>query len=70
MPHSLLAEVFTTLFPLILKHYFRSAVTVGTVWGMDKAWFEEVGAFDERMERWGGENLDLAVRVSASSNAT
>ena len=41
----------------------RSAVTVGTVWGMDKAWFEEVGAFDDGMLRWGGENLDLAVRV-------
>lgn len=40
-----------------------SAVTVGTVWAMEKAWFEEVGAFDEDMQLWGGENIDLGVRV-------
>ena len=41
----------------------RSAVTVGTVWAMDRKWFHEVGGFDEGMQKWGGENLDLAVRV-------
>ena len=45
---------------------FRSAVTVGN-WAMDRSWFEEVGAFDEGMQRWGGENIDLAVRASRTA---
>jgi polypeptide N-acetylgalactosaminyltransferase len=30
---------------------------------MRKDVFEEIGAFDEHMKAWGGENIDLALRV-------
>ena len=33
---------------------------------MDRGFFEEIGAFDEGMKLWGGENIDLAIRVCLS----
>ncbi|ELT88930.1 hypothetical protein CAPTEDRAFT_164644 [Capitella teleta] len=40
-----------------------SPVSIGTIWAMKKDVFEEIGAFDEQMEGWGGENLDLPIRL-------
>ena len=31
---------------------------------MNKAYFLEVGGFDDGLQKWGGENIDLALRVS------
>lgn len=36
---------------------------IGSNWAMRKDVFEEIGAFDEHMKAWGGENIDLALRV-------
>ena len=44
----------------------RAASSVGH-WVMDRSFFEEIGALDAGMEFWGGENVDLAIRVSAQS---
>ena len=33
---------------------------------MNKEFFEEIGVFDEEMSLWGGENVDVSIRVSAS----
>jgi hypothetical protein len=30
---------------------------------MDRKFFEEIGAFDDEMRLWGGENIDLSIRV-------
>ncbi|KAK2165947.1 hypothetical protein LSH36_44g12003 [Paralvinella palmiformis] len=40
-----------------------SPVTVGGVFAISKTFFFHVGAFDEGMCGWGGENLDLPIRV-------
>ena len=37
---------------------------VGTAFAMDRIYFGEVGSYDEGMTIWGGENLELAWRVS------
>ncbi len=31
---------------------------------MDRDYFLEAGSYDEGMKKWGGENIDLSVRVS------
>ena len=57
---------------LSLAHYdddfvsvtYRSPVTVGTIFAIQRKFFFEVGAFDDEMQGWGGENLDLPIRVS------
>lgn len=41
----------------------RSPVTIGTIWAIEKAFFTEIGELDDGMEFWGGENIDLALRV-------
>ena len=30
---------------------------------MERAFFEEIGALDDEMEFWGGENIELPLRV-------
>ncbi|ELU12739.1 hypothetical protein CAPTEDRAFT_101883 [Capitella teleta] len=40
-----------------------SPMCIGSNWAMRKDVFEDIGAFDEQMKAWGGENIDLALRV-------
>ena len=37
---------------------------VGTIFAIKKSWFTEVGEFDSEMKQWGGENIDLPIKVS------
>ncbi len=41
---------------------FRSATLVGCALGVQKKHFFEVGSFDDAMNIWGGENIELAFR--------
>ena len=38
---------------------------VGSAFAIDSKYFEEIGTYDEGMSIWGGENLELAWRVSS-----
>ena len=50
---------------IFVKNFFcRSPCSVGTIWAINKAFFFEVGGFDDGMDFWGGENIDLSLRVS------
>ena len=40
----------------------RSATTVGN-WAMERQFFFDIGGLDTDMALWGGENIDISIRV-------
>ena len=52
--------MYTFLFLLFTD---RSPTLVGCSLAIEKNYFFETGAFDEGMDIWGGENIELPVRV-------
>ncbi len=59
---------FSSFFSLTPAHplytlYFRSPALIGC-FVVDRRYFEEIGLLDEGMEIYGGENVELGIRVS------
>lgn len=44
---------------------FASPAMAGGLFAMDRKYFFEVGAYDMGMETWGGENIEMSIRVWA-----
>ena len=42
----------------------RSAMTIGSAYAIDKSFFTEIGEMDDGQILWGGDNIDLSIRVS------
>lgn len=45
----------------------RQPVMAGGLFSIDRAFFYEIGSFDEKMKIWGGENVEISFRVSAGT---
>ena len=43
---------------------FSSPTMMGCVFAMQREYFFHMGGFDEGMDIWGGENIELPLRVS------
>jgi len=52
---------------LITCGLHRSPTMAGGLFSIDKSYFYDIGSYDEGMNIWGGENLEMSFRVSCCS---
>lgn len=43
--------------------FFRTPTMAGGLFSIERDYFYEVGSYDEGMDIWGGENLEMSFRV-------
>lgn len=47
----------------------RTPTFAGGLFSISKKYFEHIGTYDDKMEIWGGENVEMSFRVSIHGNS-
>lgn len=53
-------SIYLSVYPSIL----RTPTFAGGLFSISKKYFEHIGTYDDKMEIWGGENVEMSFRVS------
>lgn len=51
--------------PRFLSLSLRSPTFAGGLFAISRSYFEHIGSYDDQMEIWGGENVEMSFRVRA-----
>ena len=47
-----------------VSEHLRTPTFAGGLFSISKKYFEHIGTYDDKMEIWGGENVEMSFRVS------